>query len=135
MDGLSLNSQASINQAASQRLDQLEAQFRDPENKDQKALKKAAQEFESIFVQQFLEAMDKTVDRTDSIMSGGSAEEYFRGMMNEHVAKNIATGPGGSGFGLAEAVYRDMARNLGEIPLAPKSSLTMGQPTEPKVEE
>lgn len=77
---------------------------------EQKKLKAAAQEFEAIFVQQILEAMDKTVDRENSILGGGSAEQYFRGMLNQEVARSISARPGGSGFGLAESIYRQMSR-------------------------
>lgn len=126
MDPLALGTQYSLRQAAARRLSQLEAQYQNPESKDQKKLKQAAQEFEAIFVKQMLDAMEKTVDRSNSILSGGSAEEYFRSMLNDHVARNISTGPGGSGFGLAEAIYRDMSGLLGkEAPLAPKQQLSM----------
>jgi flagellar protein FlgJ len=98
-------------QAETSKLLQMQKQFMHPTSTDQKKLKKAAQEFESIFVQQLLEAMDKTVDRENSLTGGGSAEDYWRSMMNEEVAKSITTRPGGSGFGLAETVYRQMAAN------------------------
>lgn len=99
-------------QAETSRLQQLQQQFVNPATSDQKKLKKAAQEFEAIFVQQMLEAMDKTVEREDSVMGGGSAEEYWRGMMNEQVAQSISTRTGGSGFGLAESIYRQMSANV-----------------------
>jgi Rod binding domain-containing protein len=109
VNNLSGNSGTWQGQAASSRLQQLQQQFAKPDTADQKKLQKAAQEFEGIFVQQLLEAMDKTVDRDNSVMGGGSAEEYWRSMMNEQVAKSISSRPGGSGFGLAETIYRQMA--------------------------
>jgi flagellar protein FlgJ len=79
---------------------------------DEKKLKQAAQDFEAIFVHQMLDAMDKTVDREGSILSGGSSEQYFRGMLNEEIAKSMTNRLGGSGFGLAESIYRQMAGQL-----------------------
>lgn len=99
-------------QAQAAKLQDLQRQYLNPDNQDQKKLKKAAQEFEAIFVQQMLEAMDKTVDRENSFISGGSSEQYFRSMMNEEIAKSMTNRRGGSGFGLAEAIYRQMSSNI-----------------------
>jgi Rod binding domain-containing protein len=98
-------------QAQTAKLLELQRQYQNPENQDQKKLKKAAQEFEAIFVQQMLDAMDKTIDRKDSFLNGGSSEEYFRSMLNEEIAKSMTSKQGGSGFGLAESIYRQMAQN------------------------
>lgn len=76
---------------------------------DEKKLRQAAQDFEAIFVNQMLDAMDKTVDRENSMMGGGNSEQYFRGMLNEEIAKSMTNRLGGSGFGLAESIYRQMA--------------------------
>lgn len=99
-------------QADASKLQQMQSQYLRPDNHDQKKLKKAAQEFEGIFVQQMLEAMDKTIDRENSILSGGSAEQYFRSMMNQEIAKSMTSGPSGSGFGLAETIYKQMSQNV-----------------------
>jgi flagellar protein FlgJ len=98
-------------QSQAAKLQDLQRQYLNPENQDQKKLKKAAQEFEAIFVQQMLDAMDKTVDRKDSFLNGGSSEEYFRSMLNEEISKSMTTRQGGSGFGLAESIYRQMSEN------------------------
>jgi flagellar protein FlgJ len=76
---------------------------------DEKKLRKASQEFEAVFIQQLLDAMEKTVNREDSILSGGHAEETFRGMLHQHISLSVANRPGGSGFGLAEQIYRQIA--------------------------
>jgi Rod binding domain-containing protein len=98
--------------AQSGQLKQLQNQLAGSPDGDRKKLKKAAQEFESVFVHQLLDAMDKTVSRENSIMGGGSSEEYWRGMMNEEVAKSMTSRPGGSGFGLSDAIYRQMSEHL-----------------------
>lgn len=98
--------------------------FRFTRAQDDKRLRKAAQEFEAIFFQQMLNAMDKTVDREKSLFSGGAGEDTFREMLNTEIAKEVCMhGPGNgfantpgassrpnsgfqSGLGLAELVYR-----------------------------
>ncbi len=87
----------------------LEHKLKNRENRED--LMKTARQFEGVFVKQLLDQMDKTIDRSD-FMGGGSAEETFRGMMYERIAENIASRPGGSGFGIAEAIYRQMEQQL-----------------------
>jgi len=69
-------------------------------------LKKAASDFEAVFVKQFLDLMDSTVQKSE-FMHGGQAEETFKGMLNEQMAINIASNPNTS-FGFAEQIYRQM---------------------------
>lgn len=78
---------------------------------DEKKLKKAAQDFEAVFLNQVLSAMDATVDREDSLFGGGQAEKTFRGMLNEEISKSMAHRPGGSGIGLAEIIFRQSLQN------------------------
>jgi flagellar protein FlgJ len=124
MEGVNFNSDMSYSQArflqSGNKLEQMKLNFINPNDQDHKKLKKAAQEFEAVFVQQLMDAMDKTVDKTDSILSGGSAEEYFKGMMNETVSQAMTQRPGGSGFGLAESIYRQMSEQIKPNPLSPK---------------
>lgn len=100
-----------------QTLKELEADYRNPATGERKKLKQVAQDFEAVFVQQLLTAMDATVDRDEeSPLGGGEAEKTFRGMLNEQMAKNIAHQPsyqgGTQGFGLAQSVYQQAARLL-----------------------
>lgn len=69
-------------------------------------LKKSAQDFESVFVNQFLEVLNSTVERSEEF-SGGRGEEMFRSMMNGEIAKNIASNPQTS-FGFAQQIYEQM---------------------------
>ena len=117
MDPLSLNSMQAggpqwQGQADASKLQALQRQTLNPEGKSHAKLKKAAQDFEAIFIQQMLEAMDQTIDREGSFINGGNSEHYFRSMMNEEIAKSMANRTGGSGFGLAESIYQQMAKNL-----------------------
>ena len=99
-------------QSQNSQLQQLQKGFSNPGDEDHKKLKKSAQEFESVFIQQMIEQMDKTIDRENSMMGGGSAEEYWRGMLNEQFAKGMANQPGGSGLGLAESIYQQMSTQM-----------------------
>ena len=108
-NSLSLTALPGSGQAQASKLNGLQAQAG---SHDEKKLKQAAKDFEAIFVQQMLEAMDKTVDRENSILSGGNSEQYFRSMLNEEIAKSMTNRLGGSGFGLAESIYRQMAGQL-----------------------
>jgi Rod binding domain-containing protein len=97
-------------------LSELQASFKHPQDAQHKKLKKAAQDFESVFFQQLLTALDKTIDRSNEMFSGGQAEDTFRGMMNQEVAKLATASPAGSGFGLAQTVYQQLSEKLAASP-------------------
>ncbi|XVJ50815.1 MAG: hypothetical protein HEQ32_01495 [Vampirovibrio sp.] len=88
-----------------ERLKDLRASYLDPQTPKQKELKVAAQQFEAVFIQQLMEAMDATINREEGFLSGGEAENTFRGMLNQETATNISQ-DAGRGFGLAESVYQ-----------------------------
>jgi Rod binding domain-containing protein len=77
-------------------------------NATDKKLLRAAQDLEAVFAQQLLNAMDKTIDRENSLLGGGHAESMFRGMLNEHIAQSWARRPGGSGIGLSDVIYTQL---------------------------
>jgi Rod binding domain-containing protein len=98
---------------------QTHALFENPETAGQRKLKKVANDFEAVFVQQLIDAMDKTVDREDSLLGGGEAEKTFRGMLNQQMAINIAQSSStGGGFGMARNVFEQSVQLL-EEPTAP----------------
>jgi flagellar protein FlgJ len=72
-----------------------------PQSRDA-ALHKAAQQLEGVFVNQLFQAMRATVPE-DGFAGGGSAEQTFTAMMDEHVA---AETPSQWSHGLADALYR-----------------------------
>lgn len=77
--------------------------------KNEKSLKEATEDFESIFIKMLLDAQDKTVDRKDSMFYGGNSEDIFRSMLNEERAKGMAkTGE----FGLAKLMYNQLSKNI-----------------------
>lgn len=78
-------------------------------NKDEKALKDATEEFESIFIKMMLDSADKTIDRKSSMFYGGNSEDIFRGLLNEERAKEMAKS---GDFGLAKLMYDQLSKNL-----------------------
>jgi flagellar protein FlgJ len=79
-----------------------------PDDQDTK-LQKAAGDLEGLFVQQLFKAMRNTVPQDEGIISGGSGEEMFTGLMDEHLA---AETPKQSQSGIAEALYRQLRHRL-----------------------
>jgi len=69
-------------------------------------LKASAKDFEAVFVKQFFDTIDSTVQKGE-FMHGGQAEETFKSMLNDEMAKNISSNPGTS-FGFAEQIYKQM---------------------------
>ena len=68
---------------------------------------KAAKEFESVFISQFLGSMFSGIP-TDGPFGGGEGEEMFRSMMvNEYGKSMEARG----GFGLASAVTKQLLQH------------------------
>jgi flagellar protein FlgJ len=63
-------------------------------------------EFESIFVKMMLKEMRNSVDKTDSLLSGGWAEDIYSDMLDDEYSKSIAKN---AGFGLADQLYKQLA--------------------------
>lgn len=68
------------------------------------AAKKAAEEFESVFVTNMLETMFSGLS-TEPPYGGGQGEKVFRSLMLNEYAKNISAA---GGFGIADHVYREV---------------------------
>jgi peptidoglycan hydrolase FlgJ len=65
---------------------------------------KAAEDFEAVFINEFLGAMFEGVP-TEGPFGGGPGESIFRSMMIDQYSKTIASQ---GGFGLADAVKRQL---------------------------
>jgi Rod binding domain-containing protein len=65
------------------------------------------QEFESIFLKMMLSEMQKTVDKSDSLISGGWAEEIYQDQLDDEYSKSMAKT---ANFGLADQLYRQLAK-------------------------
>ena len=64
-------------------------------------------EFESIFVKMMLKEMRNSVDKSDSLLSGGWAEDIYSDMLDDEYSKSMAKN---AGFGLADQLYKQLAR-------------------------
>jgi peptidoglycan hydrolase FlgJ len=73
-------------------------------------IKKAAEEFESIFMELMLKAMRDTVPK-EGLTSGGNAEDVYRGMLDSEYAKVMA---GQHSSGLAETITRQLLESMGK---------------------
>ena len=64
----------------------------------------AAREFESVFISTMLNSMTSEIG-AEAPFGGGNAEETWRGMQNEEIAKTIAAA---GGVGIADAIYSEL---------------------------
>jgi flagellar protein FlgJ len=71
------------------------------------ATQKAAKEFESVFISQFVGSMFEGI-KTDGMFGGGQGEEMFRSMMVDQYGKKIAEQ---GGFGLADSITRSLLQH------------------------
>jgi peptidoglycan hydrolase FlgJ len=76
-----------------------------PRQERNQQLKKACQEFESVFTNEMLKSMRKTVDKCD-LFSGGEGEEIYESLLDQELSKKM-TGYGSNS--LAELLYRQMS--------------------------
>jgi Rod binding domain-containing protein len=83
---------------------------------------KAAKEFESVFISQFLGSMFSGIS-TDGPTGGGEGEEMFRSLMVDQYGKSLEQR---GGFGLAAAVQRQLIKQQ-EMAMAPTSGQTSAQ--------
>lgn len=85
------------------------------ESGDSKAqLRKAAEEFEAIFVTKMLSEMDKTVDRENGIFGEKTQyEDTFKSIIYQQMGHDIASNPRTS-LGMAEQIYKQMEKYTGK---------------------
>lgn len=74
-------------------------------------LRKAAQQLQGVFVQELFKAMRTTVPQGEGFVDGGSGEEMFTGLMDQHLAVET---PQAWGRGLGEAIYQHMRDRVGK---------------------
>ena len=77
---------------------------------DEKAqLKKAAMEFESVFITKMLQEMDKTVDKEENGLFGNDNkyEDAFKSIVFQQMGRDLASNPRTT-FGFADQIYRQM---------------------------
>ncbi len=70
------------------------------------ATKKAAQDFEAVFISEMLSHMFKGLE-TDPMFGGGPGEDMFRGMMIQEYGKKMAAG---HGIGISDQMQKMLIR-------------------------
>jgi len=68
--------------------------------------RKAAEDFEAVFLAQILNTMNEGI-QTDGPFGGGQREDMWRGMLNEQYAASIARQ---GGIGIADQVYSEILK-------------------------
>ena len=76
------------------------------QNQEAEALRRAAQEFESVFLSEMLGPMFEGLD-TEGLGGGGMGEQMFRPMLVERYAESISRS---GGVGIADSVVREFVR-------------------------
>ena len=72
--------------------------------KDVASAKKAAQDFEAVFLNEFLGSMFQGI-KTDGPLGGGPGEDMFRSLLLDQYSRSLANQ---GGFGLANVVQRQL---------------------------
>ena len=70
------------------------------------AVKKAAKDFEAMFMSSMLESMTAGV-KPDKMFGGGQGEQMYRSMLNQEYGKAIAST---GSIGIADAIEREMLK-------------------------
>lgn len=87
-------------------VDSLEKNIRSTKEKEK--LEEACKDFESIFVNQLMKSMRKTVNKT-GLIDGGRGEEIFQSMLDEEYSKEIAKE---GRLGISDMLFRQLSKNL-----------------------
>ncbi|MEN6355595.1 MAG: rod-binding protein [Armatimonadota bacterium] len=75
---------------------------------DDKKLRQACKDFESIFLGYLLKSMRKTVEKSD-LMGSSQEEEIYQGMMDDEICKSAAES---NSVGIASALYNQLSSQL-----------------------
>jgi flagellar protein FlgJ len=76
---------------------------------DRAEIRKAAEMFESYFIQMMFRELRKTTLNENSFIPKSHAEKIFTDMLDEQVSKDAAAS---GGLGLADMIYKQMTRHL-----------------------
>lgn len=84
----------------------LDALRRDAQRDPHGAVKKAAQQFEALFMQMVLKSMREALPKSGMLES--TAQEMYTGMLDQQLATKVAAG----GTGLADMIAKQLARHM-----------------------
>ena len=106
-NALSAMNRMTISNAGRSGVSHVSSMERDLQTKNNKKMKQACSDFESILIKQMLDSMRKTVPK-DSLIEGGMAEDIFTDMIYDEYAKKMSkTGD----FGIKEILYKQLSQN------------------------
>lgn len=97
---------------------------------DEKALRKASQDFEAVFVNLLLKEMRKGMPK-GGVFERSMAREWFEGMLDEAVAKEVSQGPG---IGLAGPIYEQMRQTADKAAKGAAAALPASKTRAPEIE-
>jgi peptidoglycan hydrolase FlgJ len=80
-------------------------------------IRRAAEEFESVFLSEMLAPMFESLD-TDGLGGGGTGEQIFRPMLVERYAESIARA---GGVGIADSIMRELMRMQETVAVDPEA--------------
>jgi len=108
MNTIDLNTQNTSQQAKSTEITSKQKQA------DLQKIKKACQDFESIFTYQLLKTMRQTVPK-GSVMGNSSGKDTYYMLMDQKVAEDLSRK--GNGLGLQKMLYEQLTKNYAkEVP-------------------
>jgi flagellar protein FlgJ len=81
-------------------------------------LRRAAEEFESVFLSEMLAPMFESLD-TDGLGGGGMGEQIFRPMLVERYAEAISRS---GGVGIADSIVRELIRMQETVVVEPEAA-------------
>jgi Rod binding domain-containing protein len=119
------NQGSAFSQLAETKMGQLKKQAESGEYKGDAELKKLAQQFESIFMNQLMKSMRATLPK-DGLLSSFSVDMY-ESMFDQEVAGEMSKG---KGMGLADVLYTQLSRMNGTAPETEENSES-GEPAKP----
>ena len=90
---------------------------------DEGKLKKACEDFESIFISQMLKEMREAIPKS-GLLDGGSEQDAYLSLFDEAFSKNIAQG---GGIGLGKILYQNVMKQVKPRGLAPAELSTAAQ--------
>jgi murein DD-endopeptidase MepM/ murein hydrolase activator NlpD len=81
--------------------------------RNEKELRAAAAEFESLFINQMMKSMRETIGKSE-LFHGGNAEDIYTSMLDTELSKSMAKS---GGIGLADMLLRQLSDGTGEPPV------------------
>ena len=90
---------------------------------DEGKLKKACEDFESIFISQMLKEMRESIPKS-GLLDGGSEQDAYLSLFDEAFSKSMAQG---GGIGLGKILYQNVMKQVKPRGLAPAELSTAAQ--------